>query len=176
MRALALFSCLIIAGCGPTLVVDRADNGQPILIRSNQPDAKDLAEIKRKWGLGTVLNLRGADIEENPEISWHVAEKEWCQQNNITYLPMNLNDGTVPPSETDINLFLHMAKAKIFWPILIHCQAGIHRTGFFAALYRIQVNGWSAEQAIEEMESYWYNWSISDRSAIKEYLRNYTPR
>jgi tyrosine-protein phosphatase SIW14 len=167
---------LFLTACGPTLVVDRNNQNEVILIRASQPDAEDLAELQENYGLSTVINLRGAEIIEDPNVGWHLEEKMFCNQNNITYLCMDLNDGTLPPSEDDIALYLHIMNQEMFHPVLIHCQAGIHRTGFFAALYRIQFNGWSAEQSIEEMESHWFNWSISNRSAIKEYLRSYKHR
>tara|TARA_B100000925_G_scaffold32034_1_gene21242 strand:- start:106 stop:645 length:540 start_codon:yes stop_codon:yes gene_type:complete len=176
MRKYICLLVMLLTACGPTLVVDRNDQNKAILIRSPQPDAEDLAELRNQYGLSTVINLRGADIIEDPSIGWHVEEKMFCSQNNITYLYMDLNDGTLPPSEDDIALYLHIMNQEMFHPVLIHCQAGIHRTGFFAALYRIQFNGWSADRAIKEMESHWYNFSISDRSAIKKYLRNYKRR
>ena len=170
-----LFIILLIAGCGPTLVVDRTTEGQPILIRSPQPDLDDLKKLYNDYKINTIINLRGAEIAENPNVKWHSEEKCFSRTVNITYLTMDLNDGTQPPSKADIDLYLHIMSDRNFWPVLIHCQAGIHRTGFFTALYRIQFNVWTPEEAIKEMESYWYNWSISDRSAIKAFLRHFQP-
>jgi protein tyrosine/serine phosphatase len=162
--------------CGPTIVVDKAKDGSPILIRSPQPDQEELERLDNQYGIETVINLRRAEIIKNSLAPWHLMEKKFCADNNITYLQMDLNDGTFPPSESDIDLFLHIVNTRIFWPVLIHCQGGIHRTGFFTALYRIQFNEWDAERAIEEMEDYWFNWGISDRSALRRYLRNYKRR
>lgn len=175
----ALLGSFFLFGCGPTVVVDHAEDGSTRLIRSPQPDEDDLKELHAKYNLSTIINLRGADVIGKPENGWpgwHVIEKDFCSKNHITYLVMDLNDGTAPPSDDDIALFLHIMNSKPFWPVLIHCQAGIHRTGFFAALYRIQFNNWDPERAIEEMEDYWFNWSISDRSRLKAYLRNYKRR
>src|SRR5262249_62401605 len=36
-------------------------------------------------------------------------------------------------------------------PLLIHCQQGADRTGAMVALYRVVVQGWTAEKAVEEM-------------------------
>ncbi|HEX4438828.1 MAG TPA: tyrosine-protein phosphatase [Thermoanaerobaculia bacterium] len=36
-------------------------------------------------------------------------------------------------------------------PIMIHCQHGADRTGALVALYRVVVQGWTKERAVEEM-------------------------
>lgn len=162
---------LCLTACGPTLVMDRAPDGTPILIRSAQPSASDLAEIQSQYGLQTILNLRGADVMEDPEVTWHVVERAYAVGNDIGYFVLDFNDGTEIPSETDLELFDFVVCNRQFWPILIHCQAGIHRTGFLAAYYRIKHQGWDPERAIEEMESHWFDWSAADRSRIKRYLR-----
>jgi tyrosine-protein phosphatase SIW14 len=38
-------------------------------------------------------------------------------------------------------------------PVLIHCFAGIHRTGTFCAVYRMDFQGWSSREAIAEMRT-----------------------
>lgn len=155
------------------MVVDSAEDGTAILIRSPQPGLDDLESLHEEYTLGTIINLRRADIIRDSLAEWHLVEKKFARDNHITYLTMDLNDGTEVPDDSEINLFLHLVKDKNFWPILIHCQGGIHRTGFFTALYRIKINGWDAERAIDEMEDYWFNWTTSDRSALRRYLRNY---
>ena len=171
--------CVIITltfiGCGPTLVVDRANDNTPILIRSAQPDEDDIIELHKKYGLATIINLRGADIPENSvdAPSWWLEQEKVCKGLGITLWAMNFNDGTEVPAQYDIDIFFSLIEKPRYWPVLIHCQAGIHRTGFLSALYRIQYQKWPADKAIEEMESFWYDWSISDRSKIKDFLRKY---
>ena len=36
-------------------------------------------------------------------------------------------------------------------PVFVHCQYGADRTGTMCAAYRIAVQGWTKEEAIEEM-------------------------
>ena len=172
MRAIPLLAALLLTACGPTVVVDRLSNGQVVLIRSPQPEPEDLESLRQTYGLQTVINLRGADVKDNPDLCWFVKERDYCVKNKLGYFVMDFGDGTRPPHHWDLQVFNHLMTHEKFWPVLIHCQAGIHRTGFLAAYYRVKFNGWSPERAIEEMESYWYDWSLSDRSAIKDYLRS----
>ncbi|MEN1377800.1 tyrosine phosphatase TpbA, partial [Pseudomonas aeruginosa] len=37
-------------------------------------------------------------------------------------------------------------------PVLMHCKHGNNRTGLFAAMYRIVVQGWDKQAALEEMQ------------------------
>ena len=36
-------------------------------------------------------------------------------------------------------------------PVFVHCQYGAERTGTMCAIYRIAVEGWNKNEAIEEM-------------------------
>lgn len=46
---------------------------------------------------------------------------------------------------------LHTAQSR--GPVLMHCKHGRNRTGLMAAMYRIVLQGWSKEAALEEMQS-----------------------
>ena len=61
------------------------------------------------------------------------------------------------------------------WPVLMHCESGVHRTGLMTALHRMQYDGWSAEEAIDEMYRSGFFWGTRDRSALPEFLRKFEP-
>jgi len=39
-------------------------------------------------------------------------------------------------------------------PILVHCAAGVNRTGLAIGMYRLHVEGWTLEQVLEEMRHF----------------------
>lgn len=170
-RLVALVSLALLTtttGCGVTQVVDRADDGAPILIRSPQPDADDLEELHERFGVQTVVNLRG----EKPGASWFEEEREGVARIGARWVHLRTS-GKSAPSPEQVEAFLDLVQDRDNWPIVLHCQGGIHRTGLWSALYRIQFQGWSSERAIEEMEDLYFDWSITDRDALKRWLRGY---
>jgi hypothetical protein len=57
-------------------------------------------------------------------------------------------------------------------PVLVHCFAGIHRTGAFCAIYRMEFDHWTNAQAIREMRNLGYT---DDHMDVQAYLENYRP-
>jgi len=56
-------------------------------------------------------------------------------------------------------------------PLLVHCAAGVHRTGAAYAAYRMKHCGWSFEQALAEGKKYGY--PITDNPELVAHLREY---
>lgn len=99
------------------------------LYRSAQPTAGALAEYKKKYGIRTVINLRGA----NPDKKWYREEKEATSALGMTQIDLHMSSKhelTETQSMELINTMRHAQK-----PILIHCQAGANRTSLAVALY-----------------------------------------
>ena len=77
-----------------------------------------------------------------------------------------------------IDDFLKICDDPANYPILIHCMAGLHRTGALTAVYRMEYEGWSVADAVRELRANGYG----DRKATKandyiyEYLFLYQPR
>ena len=41
-------------------------------------------------------------------------------------------------------------------PVLVHCKGGLDRTGYTMVFYRVTRQGWTLEDALEEMTRYWH--------------------
>lgn len=107
------------------------------LYRSAQPTAEGMRNLE-SMGIRTVINLRSfhSDQDEMAGTSMtgeHIRMKAWH------------------PEEEDVVKFLRIVNDPSRAPVLVHCQHGADRTGTMSALYRIVVQGWSKEQALEEM-------------------------
>ena len=62
-----------------------------------------------------------------------------------------------------------MRKAKK--PILIHCKHGADRTGVMCAMYRIIEQGWSKQEALDELLNGGYGFHTVFKN-IPEYIKN----
>jgi protein tyrosine/serine phosphatase len=60
------------------------------------------------------------------------------------------------------------------YPVLVHCFAGIHRTGAYTAIYRMEFEGWSNAKAIAEVKACGYT-NLDDEWDILNYLERYRP-
>jgi tyrosine-protein phosphatase SIW14 len=131
--------------------------------------------LKRKigdLGIRTVVNLR-LGVQPND-----VAEEEYCKAAGINFVripPMSW-DGERGTAEIDrgVDRFLAVMRDPKNHPVLIHCFAGIHRTGAYCCLYRMEIEGWSNERAIDEMKAHGYT-TFDDEADIRGYLGAYRP-
>jgi protein tyrosine phosphatase (PTP) superfamily phosphohydrolase (DUF442 family) len=92
----------------------------------------------KTMGIETVANLRSfhSDREEIGDTGLayeHIYMKAWHAE------------------EEDAVRFLQIVANPRHVPFIVHCQHGADRTGSMCALYRVAVQGWSKEEAIEEM-------------------------
>ncbi len=59
-------------------------------------------------------------------------------------------------------------------PVLVHCWAGIHRTGAYCAIYRMEFDHWTNAEAIAELKTMGYD-TLDDEWDILGYLEEYWP-
>lgn len=124
--------------------VDHLDNLHRVdagIFRGAQPDEDGFREL-HKLGIKTVVNLRALHSDDD-----EVAEAGLKGQLVLKHIGFN----TWHPEKEDIETFLDVVLDPANQPIFIHCQHGADRTGTMCAIYRIVVNGWDREAAIDEM-------------------------
>ena len=114
--------------------------------RGAQPTAEGFAELK-KLGIKTVINLRKDSEPEEPE---------WVRAQGMQYFNIPLR-ASRPATAEQTEYFLKLVNDPNNWPVFVHCEGGRHRTGALSAVYRITHDGWTADQAYDEMKSYGFN-------------------
>lgn len=138
------------------------------LIRSAQPRLGDLNDLQARYGIGTILSLKGKE-------PYDVAM--WARANNVRIIMLSMNADT-PPTPDQAALFFDLMRGETVtpsnygdavyrvigselnepvrfpFPVLIHCEGGADRTGVMVALYRIAFQHWSLGQAKAEMQDH----------------------
>jgi protein tyrosine phosphatase (PTP) superfamily phosphohydrolase (DUF442 family) len=107
------------------------------LYRGAQPTAEGMKELQ-KLGVKTVVNLR-----------FVTSDRDELEGTALGY--EHINTTTFYPVTGDVVRFLKIVTDPNCTPVFVHCQHGADRTGTMCAVYRIAVQGWTKDQAIEEM-------------------------
>lgn len=98
--------------------------------RSSQPTMWQIRRMVKKYGIKTIINLKGA----NPGSAYWAFEREQCEELGIRLVDVQIYSRGFPEAER-----LQHAK-RVFeeaeYPIWIHCKAGADRAGIYSTLYQ----------------------------------------
>lgn len=122
-----------------------------VLYRSGQLSRCGFDRVVAELGIGTVISLRDSvDAGGCLDDEWKRMRCRGAGRTFVRLPPPDWND----PTDGTVREFLRLlASPTTHRPVLLHCFAGIHRTGGLCAAYRVSIQGWSADDAIAEMQS-----------------------
>jgi len=134
----------------------------------------------------TVIDLMDPGVQDalNPAQQRHIdaeddAIKEINKKNNLNIKHVNIPSGQVPTKET-LTKFFEVLDDKDNYPVLIHCYHGTGRAQMYSALYRIEYEDWSSEDARQKtrfmVEGFGYRSSFSKGRGKGDFLIEYNPR
>jgi hypothetical protein len=159
-----------------------------VFYRSGCMTGAGLEEAIRTYGIKLVLNLQDEApdplLAENYWGTRHAKESEICRRNGAEMIFLGIDHvspGQFPASRPKaIERFLEImddARARKL-PVLVHCKAGLNRTGCIVAVYRMEYNGWSATEAMVELKRMGFGESTSTAANpyIAQYVLGYVPR
>jgi tyrosine-protein phosphatase SIW14 len=180
--ALLLAAALTVPGCGdeikPTATTTQRPFAQrlpgipgvenfarvnPTLYRGGQPTEEGLKQLKA-MGIKTVIDFRS-----------HHSTRKQVEAAGMTpvEIPLKADLGSVPPDDDALKKFFEVVLDPARQPVYIHCAFGKDRTGTMAAVYRLEVDGWTPDEALQEMEAFGYHNIYRDLIA---FVKGYTPR
>lgn len=136
----------------------------PTYYRGEQPDGRDYADLAA-LGVKTVIDLQadGDNIDE-PRLVESAGMRFYR-------IPMTTH---VPPTSEQLETFLGIVNDPVHQPVYVHCAGGKHRTGVMTAVYRMEHDGWTADQAFREMKQYKFGLDFL-HAEFKRFIYGYKP-
>jgi protein tyrosine/serine phosphatase len=147
-----------------------------VLYRSGQLSKNGLIRVLHDYGIKTVVTLRSGKLPG--ELPPDLAEEEYCKKGEINYirlpqLPWEGPDGSVP-NEVNVIAFREIMRDPANYPVLVHCLAGKHRTGSMCAVFRMEQDYWTNQQAIDELRTYGFD-KLDETLDVLGYMEQYRP-
>ena len=129
--------------------------------RSNQPGPERFPALK-EIGIRTIVNLRGPSA-----FAVYLFEKEACEEHAITLIDHQIGAYSLSPRDAYLRLFEIFD--RIERPFLMHCKSGADRSGLAAALYLLDQEGATVDQAKRQL-ALKYIHRKGSRSGILDFL------
>jgi tyrosine-protein phosphatase SIW14 len=107
------------------------------LYRGAQPTADGFKTLEA-MGVKSIVNLRNLH-----------SDRDAMEGRGMKYFRLHVD--TLLPEDDEVESFVRIMARADNLPVFIHCRQGSDRTGLMVAAYRIVFQGWSKEQAIQEM-------------------------
>jgi protein tyrosine/serine phosphatase len=147
--------------------------------RSGQMTAEGFTDAIRRYGIRTVVNVQDEFPDPDLDASYWdthtVKEKALCESLGVRYvhlMPDLVARYAVPPLRPRvIEPFLALLDDPASYPVLVHCHAGLHRTGVLTAVYRMEYQGWTPLEAWQEMRAEGFGPWVG--TSANEYVRQY---
>jgi tyrosine-protein phosphatase SIW14 len=134
------------------------------LYRGAQPDEKGY-QVLRELGVKTLISFRSnTDGTKDVEAAGM----------KLVRIPVQADVfGSTPPTDEQLKLFFDTALDVRNHPVYFHCAHGKDRTGTLGAIWRVEIDGWTNAEAVEEMQAFGYHDYYKD---LIEYVKTYKPK
>ncbi len=158
-----------------------------VLYRCGQLPADGFRDAHRKYGFRTIVNLQ--EEARDPLLPARAFQKPSIRETDVLaelgvkYVCLDggvLDDPGLAPGSRPavIDEFLELMDDPANYPVLIHCKAGLHRTGLMVAVYRMEYEGRTAGDAMEELKANGFGtFAATDANVyVQRYVTDFVPK
>ncbi len=131
-----------------------------------------LSKVVGELGIQTVVDLRQFDGDHNGPAE---IERENLVLSNLEVRYVHFSSRQVPSQET-IDTFLKVMDDSKSYPVLIHCHHGLGKSRIVSAIYLIEFEGWTNEQARRAQRLFPDIGGFSPTAKKGRYICKYLPR
>ncbi len=135
------------------------------LYRSNHPTPGRLARLKQRFGLKTLINVRG-----KRECGADALSRDAAAQLGMTHIDMAFESRGAPHRERILRF--HGIYQTLETPALLHCKSGADRAGLASGL-AIMFEGGTASDALKQLSWHYGHFSRSNTGILDAFFRLY---
>jgi tyrosine-protein phosphatase SIW14 len=117
----------------------------PTLYRGGQPSLKGLEELK-KMDVAIIVDMRSGNRKSEERIV-----------NRLGMKYVHISWHCPLPTDKPFARFLAVIEQNPGKRVFVHCRLGDDRTGMAVAAYRMAEEGWSADEAMNEMRDFGFS-------------------
>ncbi|WP_395060737.1 dual specificity protein phosphatase family protein [Flavobacterium sp.] len=184
VKKIAIFSTIIILFFVGKYVYDMNINHnfetitEGKVYKSGVIPPDEIESYVKKYNIKSIVDLRfpgTADLVNNPEIPTELtAEKDAVAKiKGVNYFN---NGSDQVPTQENVNSFLKIMDNKANYPVLIHCYHGVGRAEMYSAIYRMEYENFTNEEARKNVRALIKFSSFDDGKPKGEYLMHYKSR
>ena len=154
--------------------------------RSGQLTANGFKDAFQRFGIKCVINLQEEARDPLIPEAWRwtpsILESELCRAAGVKYISLDGGVLDVAPEDTGsrpkvLDEFIKLMHDENNFPVLIHCKAGLHRTGFLTGIYRMEFEGRSKEDVVRELRGNGFGTygATEANDYVRVYIGNFQP-
>jgi protein tyrosine/serine phosphatase len=129
------------------------------IYRSGLPSKENLGYLKEKYKIKTIFSFSGDITQEYKDI------EDFARENSINLIKLPMVTEKDPVREY-VATYLAEVNQSNNWPVLVHCGAGVDRTSWMIALFRMVHQGWSWDRAYEEAKKCGLHYKDKEKGEI----------
>ncbi|MBF0264829.1 MAG: dual specificity protein phosphatase family protein [Gammaproteobacteria bacterium] len=147
------------------------------VFKSGAMPPQQAAEYAKKYNIKTIIDLREPKLHD--ELNPGTQDEIDAEHNAIAKIEgidhINIASGQIPTKET-LQQFFEVLDDPKAYPVWIHCHHGTGRAMLYSALYRIEYENFSNEDARSKTRVYVPRSSFAEGRSKGDFLIKYKPR